>query len=441
MMALLAGCGRNGETAGAGPEDHRQQVIAAACSAGAPCPSGQRCDNGVCVLDPQPCGEDKPPCSTTEVCTNGTCQPPENGFCGTAGHRCCGNGCRGELLCDEDNVCKACGRKDGDPCCDFNTCYNGLTCDGVCKAPEPGAAIDTVIDTAAATLDNGQVKADIPAGTFPPFTRVHVEAVAPEDIGDEFHFVGQPYTFDPPGPLAKNVTVTFTQSANLLSDEDPVVFWSKDDGTWDELTPTVIGKTFTVQTSHFSTAAPSGRSRNPACKRLDPNDPVACPLVTPCNCYSGQTGVCPVSFPCGGKNPAFVGMMSEFCSGVEVNTMTPLSGMLQCYFPIKVCQAVIPAALYPQSTSHINMAKAGTSAFFTIDRGPQAKARRRASLAGKERQMGGDLDEYPPAMFKEGGAGSSVTEIAAADNRGSGSCFGNQLRSLPNGTTVMFVVQ
>jgi len=47
-----------------------------------------------------------------------------------------------------------------------------------------------------------------------------------------------------------------------------------------------------------------------------------------------------------------------------------------------------------------------------------------------------DRDEYPPAMFKEGGPGSSVRLINSSDNRGSGACIGAQCRGLPNGSKV-----
>ena len=47
-----------------------------------------------------------------------------------------------------------------------------------------------------------------------------------------------------------------------------------------------------------------------------------------------------------------------------------------------------------------------------------------------------DRDEYPPAMFKEGGTGSSVRPITSSDNRGTGACMGAQCRGLPNGAKV-----
>jgi hypothetical protein len=52
-----------------------------------------------------------------------------------------------------------------------------------------------------------------------------------------------------------------------------------------------------------------------------------------------------------------------------------------------------------------------------------------------------DLDEYPPAMFSEGGAGASVRPMTRAQNRGMGACIGNQCRGLPDGTQVDIVVK
>lgn len=64
------------------------------------------------------------------------------------------------------------------------------------------------------------------------------------------------------------------------------------------------------------------------------------------------------------------------------------------------------------------------------------KTNRRESLKGVETKPGLDRDEYPPAMFKEGGSGASVQHIDPSDNRGAGACIGAQCRGLPDGTKV-----
>ena len=89
---------------------------------------------------------------------------------------------------------------------------------------------------------------------------------------------------------------------------------------------------------------------------------------------------------------------------------------------------------YPESAKHIEDAIAnGHPEILTIDR-TSAKNNRRASLNGIDKIPGKDLDEYPPAMSREGGKGASVRGINSSDNRGSGSSVGHQLREYPNGT-------
>jgi len=95
---------------------------------------------------------------------------------------------------------------------------------------------------------------------------------------------------------------------------------------------------------------------------------------------------------------------------------------------------------YPQSAAHIDDAQAaGQPTQLTIDRSGAA-ARRRASMEGQPRQPGLVRDEYPPAMFEEGGSGSSVRAIDPSDNRGAGASIGNQCWGLPDGTVVQIVV-
>jgi filamentous hemagglutinin len=95
---------------------------------------------------------------------------------------------------------------------------------------------------------------------------------------------------------------------------------------------------------------------------------------------------------------------------------------------------------YPESAQHIEDAiGAGKPDTLTIDR-DNAATRRRDSLRGIETKPGLDRDEYPPAMFQEGGQGASVRHIPAGDNRGAGACIGAQCRELPNGTKVRIEV-
>ncbi|WP_336769044.1 hemagglutinin repeat-containing protein [Pantoea endophytica] len=96
---------------------------------------------------------------------------------------------------------------------------------------------------------------------------------------------------------------------------------------------------------------------------------------------------------------------------------------------------------YPESAKHIEDAQdAGYPSTLTIDRSG-ANQRRRESLKDTPVVSGKDRDEYPPAMFKEGGEGSSIRPIAPSDNRGAGACIGIQCRGLPDGTTVIIKTQ
>ncbi len=91
---------------------------------------------------------------------------------------------------------------------------------------------------------------------------------------------------------------------------------------------------------------------------------------------------------------------------------------------------------FPESAQHIEDAiDAGKPDTLIIDRANTA-SNRRESLRGIETKPGLDRDEYPPAMFQEGGQGASVRHIKPSDNRGAGACIGAQCRGLPNGAKV-----
>jgi RHS repeat-associated protein len=93
-------------------------------------------------------------------------------------------------------------------------------------------------------------------------------------------------------------------------------------------------------------------------------------------------------------------------------------------------------AKFPESTAHIADAiGAGQPSVLSIDRAG-ASARRAEALKGTRTASGLDRDEYPPAMFREGGAGSSVRLISPSDNRGAGACIGAQCRGLRDGERI-----
>nr|WP_283106800.1 NucA/NucB deoxyribonuclease domain-containing protein [Serratia silvae] len=75
----------------------------------------------------------------------------------------------------------------------------------------------------------------------------------------------------------------------------------------------------------------------------------------------------------------------------------------------------------------------------TIQRA-SAKSNRKLSLKGVKTKTGSDRDEWPMAMFKEGGDGASIRYINPSDNRGAGSSIGNILSDLPDGTRIKIEV-
>lgn len=90
----------------------------------------------------------------------------------------------------------------------------------------------------------------------------------------------------------------------------------------------------------------------------------------------------------------------------------------------------------PQAAQHIVDAQAaGYPSTLTLDR-PGTDARRAASLRGIPIMPKMDRDEYPPATFTEGGAGSSVRHIPRNDNRSAGGQLGAQLNGVPEGCKI-----
>lgn len=106
----------------------------------------------------------------------------------------------------------------------------------------------------------------------------------------------------------------------------------------------------------------------------------------------------------------------------------------------KATTVTVSKSQHPESAKHIQDAqRAGHPKTLTVDRGG-AKANRAASLKGIKTVPSKDRDEYPPAMFKEGGKGASVRHIDSSDNRGAGSCIGAQCRKVKDGDKVKIKV-
>ncbi|NAS22187.1 hypothetical protein GT755_10885 [Herbidospora sp. NEAU-GS84] len=105
------------------------------------------------------------------------------------------------------------------------------------------------------------------------------------------------------------------------------------------------------------------------------------------------------------------------------------------------CEVVVDGKKYPESAQHIEDAQnAGHPDILTINR-PGATKNRREAMRGNPPVRGKQRDEYPLAMFEEGGAGASVRAIDPGDNGGAGSTIGNILRPYPDGTKVHIKVK
>jgi RHS repeat-associated protein len=95
---------------------------------------------------------------------------------------------------------------------------------------------------------------------------------------------------------------------------------------------------------------------------------------------------------------------------------------------------------YPHTFGHIKDAISnGHPSIVTINR-TGAKLNRKNSLKGIKTKSGYDRDEWPMAVFKEGGKGASVRYIDPSDNRGAGSSIGNVMSDLPDRTKIKIEV-
>lgn len=113
------------------------------------------------------------------------------------------------------------------------------------------------------------------------------------------------------------------------------------------------------------------------------------------------------------------------------------------------CKGVAPvyidSGLYPEIAAHISAAvAAGHPSTVTVERSG-AKQRREAAMEfshmpAMPRDSNLDRDEWPMAMFKEGGAGASVRYVNASQNRAAGNSVRLQCASVNNGCPVQVIV-
>ena len=100
----------------------------------------------------------------------------------------------------------------------------------------------------------------------------------------------------------------------------------------------------------------------------------------------------------------------------------------------------LSVAKHGEAAEHARDAIAtGQPNVLTIDRAGAATNRAEA-IGGLDKVPDKQLDEYPPAMFAEGGAGASVRAIDPSDNMSAGACIGNSCRGLADGEKIRIVV-
>lgn len=97
---------------------------------------------------------------------------------------------------------------------------------------------------------------------------------------------------------------------------------------------------------------------------------------------------------------------------------------------------ILDSKKYPQTAEHIKTAQEmGFPEFVTLGRS-EAAERRKASLANVKTSQIYDRDEWPMAVFEEGGEGADVAYVDGHDNRGAGSAISWQMRGIPDGSRV-----
>jgi RHS repeat-associated protein len=107
----------------------------------------------------------------------------------------------------------------------------------------------------------------------------------------------------------------------------------------------------------------------------------------------------------------------------------------------KIAEVTLSKKLHGEAAEHAADAiRAGKPEVLTVDR-IGASANRQKSTGSVDMVANKHLDEYPPAMFKEGGSGASVRAIKPRDNMSAGACIGNACRKLPDGAKVRIKVE
>lgn len=120
----------------------------------------------------------------------------------------------------------------------------------------------------------------------------------------------------------------------------------------------------------------------------------------------------------------------------RINYSGGSTGFSGCEHGSEYYVVIVDSKKYPQTAEHIRRAQTnGFPEFVTLGRSDAAE-RRKASLADVKASPIYDRDEWPMAVFEEGGQGADVAYVDIHDNRGAGSSIGWQMRSFPDGSLV-----
>jgi filamentous hemagglutinin len=137
------------------------------------------------------------------------------------------------------------------------------------------------------------------------------------------------------------------------------------------------------------------------------------------------------------RQPAFALLLASLLGSFFPVAADPNSPASQASQPPKI---LVSRAKYPEVAQHIEDAqRAGKPRILTIDR-PGADQRRKEALRGIPKVPGKQLDEYPPAMFKEGGTGAHVRPVDPSQNQGAGAWIASECRKYPDGFQVEILV-
>lgn len=159
--------------------------------------------------------------------------------------------------------------------------------------------------------------------------------------------------------------------------------------------------------------------------------------------FSDPYGLCPFCVPIFvfvAEYSAELLAAAEITALVATGTPSPeTAGPAAAANATRQCVAkeiTLSRGLHGEAALHAEDAiRAGAPDVLTIDRAGAA-SNRKAAIGSLDKVPTKQLDEYPPAMFKEGGSGASVRPISPRDNLSAGACIGNACRGLPNETQV-----